>query len=90
MFIKVKEAFDRLVKLNDEYGGQLLTDPEEELAAQLERQKRESAMHELRMKLAKAKADQRQEDKKRLEQEEDDLRERMRIAEIRRKAVVER
>ena len=90
MFIKVKEAFDRLVKLNDEYGGQLLTDPEEELEAQLERQKRESAMHELRMKLAKAKADQRQEDKKRLEQEEEDLRERMRIAEIRRKAVVER
>ena len=31
-FVQVKTAFDRLVELNDEYEGELLTDPEAELA----------------------------------------------------------
>jgi len=36
MFIAVKAAFDKLVELNDEFKGKLLTDPEAELAEQLE------------------------------------------------------
>ena len=47
-FVEVKEAFDKLVKLNDEYGGQLLVDPEAELAEQLEKQAQRAHMHELK------------------------------------------
>ena len=32
-FVKIKEAFDRLVELNSQYDNQLLSDPEAELAA---------------------------------------------------------
>ena len=31
-FVKIKEAFDRLIELNSEYDNQLLADPEEDLA----------------------------------------------------------
>ncbi len=31
-FVEVKEAFDKLVEINDQYGGHLLVDPEAELA----------------------------------------------------------
>lgn len=45
MFIEVKAAFDRLVELNEQFGGNLLTDPEAELAAQLEEDARRRQMH---------------------------------------------
>ena len=36
-FVSIKEAFDRLVELNGQYGGQLLIDPEEQRAEELEK-----------------------------------------------------
>ena len=35
-FVKIKEAFDRLIELNSQYDNKLLCDPEEDLAAELE------------------------------------------------------
>ena len=87
-FIQVKEAFDRLVELNGQYGGQLLIDPETERAEELEKQARRAQMHELRMKMAKARVGQQHEDKLRLEQLEVKLNEEERIRELRRQAVV--
>jgi len=37
MFIEVKAAFDRLVELNEQFDGNLLVDPEQELAEQMEK-----------------------------------------------------
>ena len=55
-FVQVKEAFDRLVELNGQYGGQLLIDPEAEKAEEIEQRRRQAQMQEVRMKMAKARA----------------------------------
>lgn len=89
-FIEVKEAFDRLVELNDEYQGQLLTDPEAELAERMEQEARRAQMHELRMKMAKAKKGQKEEESKKLAEEEERMKEEHRIRQLRRQAVVDR
>ena len=90
MFIQVKAAFDKLVEVNDEYGGKLLTDPEAELAEQLEKEARRAQMHELRMKMAAAKKDKKLEESQRLAQMEEEMKEQTRIMDLRRKAVVDK
>ena len=54
-FIKVKAAFDRLVALNEQYNGGLLTDIQADLQAEKELEQRRKAMKELKAKMALAK-----------------------------------
>lgn len=61
-FVEIKEAFDKLVEINSEFGGSLLIDPEAEMAAQLEKELQRKRMHELRMKMAKARFEQKKEE----------------------------
>ena len=41
-FVEIKEAFDKLIDINNEYKGQLLSDPEAELAESIELQARQA------------------------------------------------
>ena len=52
MFIEVKAAFDRLVELNEQFDGNLLVDPEQELAEQMEKDAKRQQMLDLKMKIA--------------------------------------
>ena len=52
MFIEVKAAFDKLVELNQEWNGALLTDPEAELLQELELKQRRDKMNKIKMRLA--------------------------------------
>ena len=90
MFIEIKAAFDKLVQLNDEYGGMLLTDPEAELAEKLEKDARRAAMHDLKTKLAEAKAEKKEQDVRRMMMLEEEMKEKERINDIRRRDVVDR
>ena len=90
MFIEVKAAFDKIVQLNDEFGGKLLTDSEAELADQLEKQKNQQAMQDLKLKLAKMKVEQKEEESKRLLILEEEMREQDRLKELKRQEVVEK
>jgi len=60
--VEIKEAFDKLVEINSEFGGHLLIDPEAELAAQLEKEQQRQRMQELRMKMARARFEQKLEE----------------------------
>ena len=90
MFIEIKESFDRLVQLNEEFGGNLLTDPEADLAAHMEKEARRQQMHEVRMKIARAKKERRDNEAGELQRLEEEMKEQHRIRELRRRAVVER
>ena len=67
MFIEVKAAFDKLVELNQQWNGALLTDPEAELLYNIEQKKKRESMNKLKMQLAAAKAAKKAEESKRLE-----------------------
>ena len=67
MFVKIKEAFDRVVKLNEEHDGKLLRDKEYEDAQNALEAAKAWRMHEIKMELARAKARRRKEEAKRLE-----------------------
>ena len=49
MFIEVKAAFDKLVELNHQWNGALLTDPEAELLHEIEQRKKRETMNKLKM-----------------------------------------
>ena len=72
-FIEVKAAFDRLVELNVEYQGKLLIDAEAELAEKIEEAKKQAAMREVRMNIARARAEKSAKDMERLKALEEEL-----------------
>jgi len=68
----------------------LLTDPEAELAEKLEKDARRAAMHDLKTKLAEAKAEKKEQDVRRMMMLEEEMKEKERINDIRRRDVVDR
>ena len=90
MFIEVKAAFDKLVEMNQQWNGALLTDPEAELLHELEQKKKREQMHKVKMQLAAAKAAKKAEESIRLQKLQEELEEENRLKQLRRQAVIDK